>query len=68
MSIIKDVMKEKMKELEDKLTEELPKKLDDPGKLVRLTAISPPVHDSAVETIKFFSSEIDLIFSVILLI
>tara|TARA_Y100001970_G_C13961236_1_gene713247 strand:+ start:382 stop:609 length:228 start_codon:yes stop_codon:yes gene_type:complete len=30
MSIIKDVMKEKMKELEDKLTEELPKKLDDP--------------------------------------
>jgi|8_EtaG_2_1085327.scaffolds.fasta_scaffold01613_7 hypothetical protein len=30
MSLIKDVMKEKMQELEDKLTEELPKKLDDP--------------------------------------
>tara|TARA_Y100001963_G_C6635664_1_gene378452 strand:- start:132 stop:359 length:228 start_codon:yes stop_codon:yes gene_type:complete len=30
MSLIKDVMKEKMQELEDKLTEEIPAKLDDP--------------------------------------
>lgn len=30
MSLIKDVLKEKMQELEDKFTEELPKKLDDP--------------------------------------
>tara|TARA_Y100001937_G_scaffold100767_1_gene138069 strand:- start:21 stop:248 length:228 start_codon:yes stop_codon:yes gene_type:complete len=30
MSIIKEVMKEKMQELEDKLMEKIPAKLDDP--------------------------------------
>ena len=31
MSLIKEVMKEKMQELEDKLTKEIPAKLDDPA-------------------------------------
>tara|TARA_R110000824_G_scaffold213650_4_gene399922 strand:+ start:11947 stop:12174 length:228 start_codon:yes stop_codon:yes gene_type:complete len=69
MSFIKDQIEGKMKELEDKIVEELPKKLEDPAIKKKVVdklnaAVNIPILNESVEE-KIFGAIYDVVVKVI---
>jgi len=70
MSFIKEQIESKMKELEDKMIEELPKRLEDPAIKKKVvdklnSAINIPILNESVEE-KIFGAIYDVVASVII--